>query len=37
VNGTECQTPPQQARLDMDVLTQMFLKADSEDLVAQSH
>jgi predicted dehydrogenase len=27
VNGAECRTPPQQARLDMDVLTQMFLKA----------
>jgi predicted dehydrogenase len=27
VNGTECRTPPDQARLDMDVLTQMFLKA----------
>ncbi|TML60880.1 MAG: Gfo/Idh/MocA family oxidoreductase [Actinobacteria bacterium] len=27
VNGTECRTPPAQARLDMDVLTQMFLKA----------
>ena len=32
VNGTECRTPPQQARLDMDVLTRMFLKAGSEDL-----
>jgi predicted dehydrogenase len=29
VNGTECRTPPTQARLDMDVLTQMFLKAGS--------
>jgi predicted dehydrogenase len=29
VNGTECRTPPAQARLDMDVLTQMFLKAGS--------
>ena len=37
VNGTECRTPPDQARLDMDVLTQMFLKAGSGDLVAQSH
>ena len=27
VNGTECRTPPTQARLDMDVLTQMFLKS----------
>jgi predicted dehydrogenase len=27
VNGVECRTPPEQARLDMDVLTQMFLKA----------
>lgn len=27
VNGTECRTPPEQARLDIDVLTQMFLKA----------
>jgi predicted dehydrogenase len=27
VNGTECRTPPEQARLDMDVLTRMFLKA----------
>jgi predicted dehydrogenase len=26
-NGVECQTPPEQARLDIDVLTQMFLKA----------
>jgi len=24
VNGTECRTPPEQARLDMDVLTQSF-------------
>jgi predicted dehydrogenase len=27
VNGVECKTPPEQARLDIDVLTQMFLKA----------
>jgi predicted dehydrogenase len=27
VNGIECRTPPEQARLDIDVLTQMFLKA----------
>jgi len=27
VSGTECRTPPAQARLDMDVLTQMFLKS----------
>jgi predicted dehydrogenase len=27
VDGTECRTPPQQARLDIDVLTQMFLHA----------
>lgn len=27
VNGSECRTPPEQARLDIDVLTQMFLKA----------
>jgi hypothetical protein len=27
VKGTECRTPPAQARLDMDVLTQMFLKS----------
>ncbi len=27
VNGTDCRTPPEQARLDIDVLTQMFLKA----------
>jgi predicted dehydrogenase len=27
VNGEECRTPPEQARLDIDVLTQMFLKA----------
>jgi predicted dehydrogenase len=26
-NGVECRTPPEQARLDIDVLTQMFLKA----------
>jgi hypothetical protein len=37
VNGTDCRTPPEQARLDMDVLTQMFLRAGSGDLVAQSH
>jgi predicted dehydrogenase len=37
VNGTECRTPPEQARLDMAVLTEMFLKADNGDLVAQSH
>jgi predicted dehydrogenase len=37
VNGTECRTPPDQARLDMDVLTKMFLQAGSGDLVAQSH
>lgn len=37
VNGTQCRTPPSQARLDMDVLTRMFLKAGSGDLVAQSH
>ena len=37
VNGTECRTPPEQARLDMAVLTEMFLKAGSRDLVAQSH
>ena len=36
VNGTECRTPPEQARLDMAVLTEMFLKAGSRDLVAQS-
>ena len=29
VDGTECRTPPEQARLDMDVLTQMFLKAQA--------
>jgi predicted dehydrogenase len=29
VNGTESRTPPTQARLDMEVLTQMFLKAGS--------
>lgn len=28
-NGTECRTPPEQARLDMDVLTQMFSKAQA--------
>jgi predicted dehydrogenase len=28
VNGTASRTPPEQARLDMDVLTQMFLKAE---------
>ena len=27
VNGTECRTPPEQARVDIDVLTQMFLRA----------
>ena len=27
VGIAECRTPPEQARLDMDVLTQMFLKA----------
>jgi predicted dehydrogenase len=27
VNGAECETPPEQARLDIEVLTQMFLKA----------
>jgi predicted dehydrogenase len=27
VNGVECRTPPEQARLDINVLTQMFLKA----------
>jgi predicted dehydrogenase len=27
VNGVECKTPPEQARLDIDVLTQMFLRA----------
>jgi predicted dehydrogenase len=27
VNGAECRTPPEQARLDIEVLTQMFLKA----------
>jgi predicted dehydrogenase len=27
VNGVACRTPPEQARLDIDVLTQMFLKA----------
>jgi predicted dehydrogenase len=27
VDGIECRTPPEQARLDIDVLTQMFLKA----------
>jgi predicted dehydrogenase len=27
VNGVECRTPPEQARLDIAVLTQMFLKA----------
>jgi len=26
-NGVKCRTPPEQARLDIDVLTQMFLKA----------
>jgi predicted dehydrogenase len=37
VNGAECRTPPTQARLDMAVLTEMFLKAGSRDLVPQSH
>ena len=37
VNGAECRTPPEQARLDMAVLTQMFLHAGSRDFVAQSH
>jgi predicted dehydrogenase len=37
VNGTECRTPPDQARLDIDVLTRMFLKEGSDDLMAQSH
>ncbi|MDQ2966974.1 MAG: Gfo/Idh/MocA family oxidoreductase [Actinomycetota bacterium] len=27
VNGTECRTPPEQARLDIAVLTEMFLKS----------
>lgn len=27
VNGVECRTPPEQARLDIQVLTQMFLEA----------
>jgi Oxidoreductase family, NAD-binding Rossmann fold len=27
VNGVECKTPPEQARLDIGVLTQMFIKA----------
>jgi predicted dehydrogenase len=27
--GAECRTPPEQARLDIDVLTQMFLKAQA--------
>jgi predicted dehydrogenase len=36
VNGTECRTPPEQARVDMAVLTEMFLKAGKGDLVAQS-
>ncbi|HVD42223.1 MAG TPA: Gfo/Idh/MocA family oxidoreductase [Gaiellaceae bacterium] len=31
VNGTESRTPPAQARLDMEVLTRMFLKAGSSD------
>jgi predicted dehydrogenase len=30
-NGAECRTPPDQARLDLDVLTRMFLKAGSGD------
>jgi predicted dehydrogenase len=29
VDGVECRTPPEQARLDMDVLTQMFRKAQA--------
>jgi predicted dehydrogenase len=36
VNGTECRTSPEQARLDIDVLTQMFLKAPAT-LLARSH
>jgi hypothetical protein len=36
-NGTECRTPPEQARLDMALLTEMFLLAGSRDFVAQSH
>jgi predicted dehydrogenase len=36
-NGADCRTPPEQARLDMAVLTEMFLRAGSRDLVAQSH
>jgi predicted dehydrogenase len=31
VNGTESRTPPEQARLDIDVLTQMFRKAGSSE------
>jgi predicted dehydrogenase len=31
IEGTECRTPPEQARLDMDVLTQMFLKAQTRE------
>ena len=31
VGGTECRTPPEQARLDIDVLTQMFLKAQRRE------
>jgi len=27
VDGTPCRTPPEEARLDIDVLTQMFLAA----------
>jgi len=37
VNGTACRTPPQQARLDMAVLTDMFLAAGKNEKVAQSH
>lgn len=32
VNGTTCRTPPDQARLDIDVLTRMFLKAPATSL-----
>jgi predicted dehydrogenase len=31
VEGTECRTPPDQARMDIDVLTQMFLKAQTRE------
>jgi len=31
VNGVESRTPPEQARLDIDVLTQMFVKASSSE------